>query len=172
MRENHVICLLVKVKLVLVAGTLDLARVGVLEIALDDVVAVLADSAETGFLHDGGDDGTREGIVADDERVEVDLGGEAHLAGDGAEDETALTSVAQGGEFDLSVETAGTEESGIEGVGSVGGHDDLDVRGLIKTIHLVEEFKQNTLHLSVGTGLGIETLGSNGIDLVDENDGR
>lgn len=172
MRENHVTCLLVKVKLVLVAGALDLARVGVLEIALDDVVAVLADGAQTSLLHDGGDDSTGEGIVADDEGVEVDLGGEAHLAGDGAEDETALTSVAQGGEFDLSVETAGSEESGIEGVGSVGGHDDLDVGGLVETVHLVEEFEQNTLHLSVGTGLGVETLGSNGIDLVDEDDGR
>lgn len=164
--------LFVKVKLVLVRRPLDLAAVRVLEVGLDDVVAVLADRAETGLLHDGGDDGAAEGVVAHNQAVEIDLGGERHLAGDRREDEAALATVAQVRELNLAVEATRTEEGGVEGVGAVGGHDDLDVGRLVETVHLVEELEENTLHLAIGTGLRVKTLGGDGVNLVDKNDGR
>ena len=50
---------------------------------------------------------------------------------------------------------------------SVGGHDDFDVGGLVEAVHLVEEFEEDTLDFSVGTGLGVETFGGDGVDFVD-----
>lgn len=51
------ICLFVKVKLVIVTRTLDLAGVCILQVALNDVVSVLADRPQTSLLHDGGNNG-------------------------------------------------------------------------------------------------------------------
>ena len=53
----------------------------------------------------------------------------------------ALASVAEVGELDFPVETTGTEKRRVEGVGTVGGHDDLDVRGLVEAVHLVQKLK-------------------------------
>jgi hypothetical protein len=46
----------------------------------------------------------------------------------------------------------------------------LDVDALIETVHLVEQLQQDTLDLAIGTGLGVETLGGNGVHLVHEDD--
>ena len=62
--------------------------------------------------------------------LEVDLLREVHLGGDGGEDESLLTPVRQR-ELDLPVQTAGSKESRIEGVLTVGGHDHLLIK-LIK----------------------------------------
>jgi hypothetical protein len=43
---------------------------------------------------------------------------------------------------------------------------DLDIDGLVEPIHLVQQLQKNTLHLTVGTGLRVETLGSNRINLI------
>ena len=69
------------------------------------------------------------------------------------------------------VESARSEQGRVQGVGSVGGHDDFDVDGLIEAVHLIEELQEDTLHFSVGAGLGVETLRCDGVDLVDEDDG-
>jgi hypothetical protein len=46
----------------------------------------------------------------------------------------------------------------------------LTVRRLIEAIHLVEQFEQNTLNFSIGTGLSVEPLGGDSVDFIDEND--
>ena len=74
-------------------------------------------------------------------------------------------------ELDLPVETAGPEEGGVEGVLPVGGHDDLDVGGLIEAVHLVKELQKDSLNFPVSSGLGVKTLCSDGINLIDEDDG-
>ena len=68
------------------------------------------------------------------------------------------------------VQSAGSEQSRIERVGSVGGHDDFDVDGLIESVHLIEELQKNSLDFSVGAGLSVESLRRDGIDFVDEDD--
>jgi len=52
-----------------------------------------------------------------------------------------------------------------------GGCTHLNIRPLIESIHLIQQLQQNPLNLSVGSGLSIESLGSDGVDLVDEDDG-
>ncbi len=47
----------------------------------------------------------------------------------------------------------------------------LDVGGLVKAVHLVEQLEQDALDLAVGAGLGVEPLRGDGVDLVDEDDG-
>lgn len=42
-------------------------------------------------------------------------------------------------EFNLSIETARAEEGGIKGIGSVGGHENLDVTSRLKPIELVDD---------------------------------
>ena len=41
--------------------------------------------------------------------------------------------------LDLSVKTSGSEEGGVEGVGPVGGHEDLDVAPGVETIQLINQ---------------------------------
>lgn len=47
----------------------------------------------------------------------------------------------------------------------------LDVCTLIESIHLIQQLEQNPLNLSIRSGLSIESLGGDGVDLVDEYDG-
>jgi len=46
----------------------------------------------------------------------------------------------------------------------------LDVGGLIEPVHLVEQLKEDSLHLAVSAGLSVESLGRDGVDLIDEDD--
>ena len=121
--------------------------------------------------------------------LKVDVRTKVHLASAGLEDESSL-SARRKWEFNLSVKTSWTKQSGIQGVRTVCRHDylfrkqsahssesilsqaHLDIASLVEAIHLVEEFQQDTLNLSVSTCLGIETFRGDGIDLINEDDGR
>ena len=48
--------------------------------------------------------------------------------------------------------------------------DYLDVGCLVEAVHLVEEFEEDALHFAVRSRSGIEALGGDGVDLVDEDD--
>lgn len=63
-------------------------------------------------------------VIQEDTVLQVDLLWQVHLAGDGGEDEAFLPAVRQR-ELDLPVQTARSEQRRVQGVGSVGGHDDL-----------------------------------------------
>jgi len=82
------------------------------------------------------------------------------------------TSLIRQPDLDLSIETTGTQESGIECVGTVGGHDDLDLAELIEAIHLVQQLHQRALDLAIGRRALAEATATNGVDLVHEDDAR
>lgn len=46
----------------------------------------------------------------------------------------------------------------------------LDIASLVETIHLIEEFKQDSLNFTISTCLCIETLCRDSVDFVDKND--
>ena len=46
----------------------------------------------------------------------------------------------------------------------------LDIGGLVEAVHLVEQLKQDPLHLPVGPRLRVKPLCCDGVDLVDEDD--
>lgn len=133
-------------------------------------VAVLADSLQTGLLANGRNVGRADLLGAVHVVLEVDLISEVHLGRARLVDEALLSPVGQR-ELDLSVEAARPQQRRVQRVCAVGRHDDLDVRGLVESVHLVEQLKQDALHLSVGARLSVESLRGDGVDLVDEDDG-
>mmetsp|Transcript_15318 Transcript_15318/g.20213 ORF Transcript_15318/g.20213 Transcript_15318/m.20213 type:complete len:266 (+) Transcript_15318:213-1010(+) len=102
---------------------------------------------------------------------QVQIFAQVHLRSTCLEDQTLLSAI-RIWEFNLSVKATRAQKSGIQRVRPVGSHDHLDVRCLVKSIHLIQQFQQDTLNLSICTSLGIKTLGGDRINLIDEHDGR
>src|SRR5687767_2596266 len=75
-------------------------------------------------------------------------------------------------DHDLSVETPGSKQGGVENVGAVGRrhHDDAAVP--LEAIQLDEELVQCLLPLVVPTTETGSAMTADGVDLVDEHDGR
>ena len=61
------------------------------------------------------------------------------------------------GELDLSVDTSGANEGGVEGLDAVSGHDDLDIAAVVETIEASEELKHRALDFALATGRGVVT---------------
>ena len=73
---------------------------------------------------------------------------------------------------DLTVESPWAEDRGVEDVGPVGrGHDD-DALGGVEAVHLREHLVERLLALVVAATESGAPLASDGVDLVDEDDGR
>lgn len=72
-------------------------------------------------------------------------------------------------ELNLSVESSRTEESWVEGIVTVGGHDNLDICRLVESVHLGEEFDEDSLDLTICSRLGVVSLGGDGVDLIYKN---
>ena len=120
--------------------------------------------------------------------LQIDVSGDGHLGRDGLKDEALLPSGRQR-ELDLAVQPTGSQQRGIQCIGSIGSHDDLlsnhqlhtqekremrtnfDGTALIKAIHLVQKLQQDALHLPIGARLRIEPLGSDRVHLVNKDDG-
>jgi hypothetical protein len=73
-------------------------------------------------------------------------------------------------ELDLPVQTTRTEKSGIEDVDTVGGRKHLDAVVGSETIKLVQKLQHGALDFTVTTLVAVETLGADGVQLVDEDD--
>mmetsp|Transcript_5253 Transcript_5253/g.12581 ORF Transcript_5253/g.12581 Transcript_5253/m.12581 type:complete len:217 (+) Transcript_5253:362-1012(+) len=72
----------------------------------------------------------------------------------------------------LSIQSTRSQQGGVQGVGAVRGHDDLDPAQVVEAVQLVQKFHQSSLDLSVCRGALGESLAANGIDLVHEDDAR
>ena len=75
-------------------------------------------------------------------------------------------------EKDFAVYTAGTDECWVQCINLIRSHDDLDVATIIKPIQLIQQFQHGSLHLTLAPGCRFVSFGSNGIDFVDEDNGR
>ena len=73
---------------------------------------------------------------------------------------------------DLAIETAGTQQCGVEHVGAVrcGDQDHIDVG--LEAVHLNEQLVERLLALVVATTHAGATMTTDGVDLVDEDDAR
>ena len=72
----------------------------------------------------------------------------------------------------LTVETTRAQQCRIEHIRTVGRSDDDEVRIVVEAVHLDEQLVQRLLALVVTTTHAGTTLASDGVDLVDEDDGR
>mmetsp|Transcript_13562 Transcript_13562/g.13297 ORF Transcript_13562/g.13297 Transcript_13562/m.13297 type:complete len:330 (-) Transcript_13562:72-1061(-) len=102
--------------------------------------------------------------------LEVHFLAEVHFRGESLVDESLLPAVGHR-ELDLPVEPPRPEEGRVQGVGPVGGHDDLHVHRLVEPVHLVQQLDQDPLHLPVRPRIRIEPLRRNGVNLINEHDG-
>ena len=87
------------------------------------------------------------------------------------EDRQAFVEVRQR-HHDLAVEAARTQQRRVQDVGSVRRGDDDDALGGVEAVHLVQHLVQRLLALVVAATEAGAALATNGVDLVDEDDGR
>ena len=103
--------------------------------------------------------------------VEVGVGAEGLAAGVGGQDGAPFGPVGQRDD-DLAVEPAGAAQRGIQGVRPVGGGQHHHPAGLLEPVHLGEQLVQGLLPLVAAGEAAVVAAGAEGIDLVDEHDGR
>merc|ERR1719298_81342 len=75
-------------------------------------------------------------------------------------------------ELDLPVDATRPNQRRIETFNLVRGHDHFYVPSFIKTVELVQQFQHRPLDLPRASGLTVVSFGTDGVDLVDENDRR
>lgn len=75
-------------------------------------------------------------------------------------------------ELHAPVKTTRSEQGRIQCVGSVGGHENLDVASGVETIELVDKLKHRSLHLVIASCTIVEPSTSNRVDLIEKDDAR
>jgi len=103
--------------------------------------------------------------------LKINVWGGGHLPGVDLENARTCGLVGER-ELDFAVETPGTEKGRIEDVDSVCSCYDLDPLVTTEPIKLIEQFQHRPLYFPVTAFLRIESLGTNSVQFVDENDGR
>ena len=73
---------------------------------------------------------------------------------------------------DLPVEAAGPQQRGVEDVGTVGRRDEDDAAADVEAVHLDEQLVEGLLPLVVAAAHAGAAVPADGVDLVDEDDGR
>jgi len=147
-----------------------LQRVG--EVVLGDDVAAAAGRGQRGLVREVGQvrPGHARGGAGD--LLEVDVGGERDVAGVHLEDLGAAVLVGRIHE-DRAVEPAGSQQRRVEHVRAVGGGQHDHALGAGEAVHLGEDLVERLLTLVVtADGLGAGAGAADGVDLVDEDDGR
>ena len=105
------------------------------------------------------------------EHLEVDALGERLALRVHLEDALAALEVGRV-DADLAVEATGTQQRGVEDVGTVRRRDEDDVRLGVEAVHLDEELVQRLLALVVPAAEAGAAVAADRVDLVDEDDGR
>ncbi len=77
-----------------------------------------------------------------------------------------------GVDLDLAVEAARAQQRRVEDVGPVGGGDEDDAAAHVEAVHLDEELVEGLLALVVTAAHAGAAVATDGVDLVDEHDGR
>src|SRR3569832_501491 len=140
-----------------------------LEVDHIDQPLVGARGEQGGLVHEIGKIGTGEAgrTAGDDTRDDVvrhrDLA-HVHL-----ENLLAATHVGQR-HHDLSVETAGTQQGGVEHVGTVGGGDDDDALATLEAVHLHQQLIEGLFALVVTAAEAGAAMTADGVDFIDEDD--
>jgi len=69
----------------------------------------------------------------------------------------------------LAVKSAGTHQSRVQSVWSIGCHQHLDIATRLEAIELVDELKHCTLDFIVAARAVVKTSSANGINLVEKH---
>ena len=154
--------------LLLVAGNdyLD----ALLQVGLGGEAASVTDGAEGGLVDDVGQLGAGGTGGHTGDLVEVHVLGDLDLFGVYLQNGLAPQQVGQLHGY-TAVETTGSGQGRIKGFGTVGGGQNDDAGVALEAVHLGEQLVQRLLALVVAAELGVSRA-ADGVDLVDEDDGR
>mmetsp|Transcript_13011 Transcript_13011/g.21320 ORF Transcript_13011/g.21320 Transcript_13011/m.21320 type:complete len:381 (+) Transcript_13011:45-1187(+) len=100
--------------------------------------------------------------------LQIQLITQVHL-GRGSLEHHPLLSPIGLGELNLPIQSSWSQQCRIECIRPIRSHDNLDIGSLIEPIHLIQQLQQDTLHLTIGPSLGIETFGGNGINFINKD---
>mmetsp|Transcript_18578 Transcript_18578/g.53053 ORF Transcript_18578/g.53053 Transcript_18578/m.53053 type:complete len:395 (+) Transcript_18578:636-1820(+) len=93
-----------------------------------------------------------------------------HLSGVDAQNLGARRLVRMG-KLDLAIQPSGSEQGGIQDVGPIGGGNHLDHFVGREAVELRQQFQHRSLHFAVSRLVAAKSLRSDGVNLVDEEDG-
>lgn len=145
------------------------ALLGLLEVFVGDLHATFSQGHETSFSADRFDVSAGQIVLRHDELREIDVGRQRHLRRVDVKDATFGLLIGQR-EFDLSINSTRSDQSGIESLNAICRHDDFDVATRVETVELIEQLQHGSLDLSLTAGVRIVALCSYGVDFVDEDD--
>mmetsp|Transcript_6841 Transcript_6841/g.15455 ORF Transcript_6841/g.15455 Transcript_6841/m.15455 type:complete len:203 (-) Transcript_6841:812-1420(-) len=100
--------------------------------------------------------------------LKLDVGSQLHVLGVNAQD-LHTPVVVRDTNVQLTVKSTKPTQCAIDCVGPVGGSDHNSLRSTLHTIHQSQELRHNPL---LDLTLGLLTLRGDGIDFIDENNGR
>src|SRR5947209_1259191 len=144
---------------------------GVLEVEHLDELLVLAGRQQRRLVDEVREVGSRKARRAAGQDLEVDVGRERDPSRVHSQDLLAALDVRPRHDH-LAIEAAGTEERGIEDVGTVGGGDEDHALVGLEPVHLDEELVQRLLALVVTAAQAGAPMAADGVDLVHEDDAR
>ncbi len=141
------------------------------QVGVGDHPLVLAGGQQCGLVEHVGQVGAGETRGTARHALEIDVGTHRLALGMHLEDlETPLQ--VRGLDGDLPIETSRAQQRGIQHVGPVGGGDQDDSAADVETVHLDQQLVQRLLALVVTAAHAGATVPADGVDLVDEDDGR
>ena len=142
-----------------------------LELRHPDLLEPPAGGEQGGFVHEVGQVGAGEARGAAGQHVDVDALGQRLALGVHVEDRPAAFQVGTVDD-DLAVEAARAQQGRVEDVGTVRGGDQDDARLGVEPVHLDEELVEGLLPFVVAAAQAGPPVAADGVDLVDEHDGR
>ena len=154
---------------VLLLGAEHDAVEGVADLIVADGALVLAGGEDGSLVHQVGEGSAREAWGTAGDLLSVDVVAEGLAARVNAEDGNTAVEVGEVDD-DAAIETAGTEEGGVEDVGAVSSGDGDDARVALEAVHLGEDLVEGLLALVVATSDAGTTLAADSVDLIDEDD--
>ena len=144
---------------------------GLVEGAVVDELRVAARGEQRGLVEHVREVGAGEAGRLAREHLEVDALGHRLALGVHLEDLLAALQVGSV-DADLAVEAARAQQGGVEDVGAVGRRDQDDVGLDVEAVHLDEQLVEGLLALVVAAADAGAAVAADGVDLVDEDDGR
>ena len=72
-------------------------------------------------------------------------------------------------ELNLPVNSARSDEGGVEGLNPVGRHDHLHISAGIEAIQLIEQLQHGSLDLPLTSAVAVVSLGSHSVNLINED---
>ncbi|GMT09450.1 hypothetical protein PFISCL1PPCAC_747, partial [Pristionchus fissidentatus] len=141
-----------------------------LEISHRHSHATLTKSKQTRLSAHCLDIGSTQIVLGSDEVIESNVVSHSHSRGVDLKDSSLGLLIGEG-EFDLSVDTTRSDQGGVERFDAVSRHQDLDVSSRVESVELIEKLQHSTLNLAFSSRVRIVSLGSYGVNLIDEHDG-